>query len=257
MNVVSINRLPNMLDSLRIGRKHSNGIVRLNKKQRESFKKTQAIWLDMAMRIINSDEQSMPLVLGITSSMVGEGKTTNCVGIGSAISRETDERVLMLECDLLSPSLATHLNLSATPGMSEFIQGKASLEEIVQGTPIPNLDIIVAGAVQDGAVQDGESDGLEQPLLSLLRRRLPGMLSLFKQIYGFIMLDMPPLLNSPYTRDIVKYTDGTFLAVKAGVTSNDSLERASELISEDKLSGVILVGSDSPLPNWMINLLNG
>jgi receptor protein-tyrosine kinase len=254
MNVATINRLPNMFEAIGLGKKRREGQVRLSRKQRDAIRGTRRVWLEMALRIINSAQPSVPMVLGITSSSRGEGKTTNCIGIGAALSRETDERVLVLECDLIEPAMAVQLNMEGSPGLTECIQGYSSLEDIVQGTPVPNLDIVFAGGTK---TEKHEMDVLEQPNLSSLRRRLPGILTVFSQTYKFIVIDMPPVLNSPYTRDIIKYTDGTFLTVKAGVTSTENLTHAAELVSEDKLSGVILLGADSPMPKWLIGLLQG
>ncbi len=67
---------------------------------------------------------------------------------------------------------------------------------------------------------------------------------------------MLPILTNPYAREMVSSTDGTFLTVRAGVTPIDSMKRAVQEIGQERLSGVILAGAGSRLPDWVVHLMS-
>lgn len=56
-------------------------------------------------------------VIGITSSVKGEGKSITSINLANAIA-ETGKRVLLVECDLRLPTMAKRLNLKSEPGLS-------------------------------------------------------------------------------------------------------------------------------------------
>ncbi len=231
-----------------------NGITNgLNKGQKERIKELQETWLTIALQLIaRSSERSEASIIGITSAGTNEGKTTNCLGLAAALARETDTSVSLVECDLVSASIASLLGLDPTPGLTEYLESEATIEDIIKRTNIPNLDVIVAGGSPDA---DETTEVWSHPELSRLRRGLPKVTDVLKQLYGFVVLDLPPLLTNAYGKEMVKYTDETFLSAMSGVTPMESLARASRTIEEGKLSGILLAGASSPLPEWINKML--
>src|SRR6185436_6740150 len=82
-----------------------------------------------------------------TSSFSGEGKSfisTN-LGAGLAIS---GRRTVILEFDLRKPKILTGLALPKSYGLTNYLVGSASLEELAQPVPqIDNLYVIPCGPV--------------------------------------------------------------------------------------------------------------
>ena len=111
----------------------------------EAVRKLQQTWLATAMHVIASNEESSPFVLGITSATDGEGKTTNCLGLSCALARETDSRVIVLECDFGAPSMASALDLTPNPGLAEYVQSEQPIDDFILQTAISKLDLIVVG----------------------------------------------------------------------------------------------------------------
>ena len=64
-------------------------------------------------------------VIGITSSVKGEGKSITSINLANAIA-ETGKRVLLVECDLRLPTMAKRLNLKSEPGLSNLLVGLSS-----------------------------------------------------------------------------------------------------------------------------------
>ena len=238
-----------------------NGLTALNKgpglkqtrMQRQAEQQLQMIWLGLAMHVISWTPSPAPVILGITSAIGGEGKTTSCLGLGSALANETEQTVLLMDCDLAEPCLARRLDVSTRPGLVEHLAGGASIEDIVRRTNVDNLHVAVAGGEErddvDGQIQN-------QAALRRLKRQLPNILASLKEHYDYIIIDMPPVLTNPYTRELVSCTEGTFLAVKAGVTPLASIPRVAQDVGNGRFRGVILTGATSPLPDWLLHLLS-
>lgn len=250
---------PFVFPSLRIWKRswsntNGNGRVRLSKSERSTLRSLQRIWLETALRVLNVPEgPSSPVVLGVTSASRGEGKTVNCLGLASALAKESGERVLIVECELGNSGLASKFDLEASPGLVDVIDDGSPIEGSVRKTAVENLDIAVIGG------RDQKDDYLEiwsQPASRTFRRRLPSMLANLKEYYGYIVLDMPPMLTNAYTREMLKATDGVFLSVKAGVTPIDDMLQASRSIGTEKMMGVILGDAASATPQWVQRVLH-
>ena len=201
---------------------------------------------------LGSEKPSTQLALGITSASNGEGKTINCLGLASALAKETDSRVLVVESDLGNPSIASQLGLNPMPGLAEYLTEDASIGDTLRPTNLDNFEIIVAGGEYN---RDTEWVSWNSPLVNKLRRRLPSILESLKRRYSYIILDMPPVLTNPYTKEIIDSLDGALLAVRADVTPVESMIRAVQDVGEDSLFGVLLVGTYPHLPSWLSRLL--
>jgi len=212
----------------------------------------------MALQLVDSSDASTPLVVGVTSAIGGESKTANCLGLGSAVAKQTDARVIVAEFEIGSPGLAKLLDIPSRPGLIEHVTEGRPLEEVVFRTNVANLDVVVGGG-EEHRDEDGEAewDIGNHPGLTKLRRNMPEILAYLKEKYSYILLDMSPVLTNPYTKEMVNATDGVFLSVRAGVTPTEHMARAAQEIGGEKLSGVMLVGAKSALPRWVVDLLSG
>ena len=85
-------------------------------------------------------------VIGITSALRGEGKSTTSVNLAYTIA-QTGERVLMIEADMRLPNVAQRLALRPTLGLSDLLAGLCTREEAIQESGmLDNLRIIAAGS---------------------------------------------------------------------------------------------------------------
>ncbi|MBR4557486.1 MAG: CpsD/CapB family tyrosine-protein kinase [Clostridiales bacterium] len=86
-------------------------------------------------------------VIGMTSSVHGEGKSLTIINLAYAIA-ESGRRVVLVECDLRLPTLRKKLGLPKTTGLSNLLAGntgeKATLHKDVL---IKNFDVVLAGDI--------------------------------------------------------------------------------------------------------------
>ncbi len=90
-----------------------------------------------------------------------------------------DQRVLLLDGNLRHPSIHEFLGLSRDSGLSEFLQGSATAEQVVTKTDLPNLFVVTAGAASGNPTQ------------LLNTRRMSDFLALIRQQFDWVFLDAP------------------------------------------------------------------
>ncbi|HKC19769.1 MAG TPA: hypothetical protein VKE27_09060 [Candidatus Dormibacteraeota bacterium] len=180
--------------------------------------------------------------IGVTSAMYGEGKTSIAIGLAAAIAADTLEPTLLLECDLERGSLDRRLGFRRSPGLSDWLDGDARLR-VLRAAPLPNLFVIPAGAppTDPARVFYQLSDS---GLMAELQPRFPN-----------IVIDLPPVLDIAYGSLASKLAERIVLVARYGVTMLDDLEKVSFLLGRERLSGVILNGTEYRTPAWLRRLL--
>lgn len=155
-------------------------------------------------------------VVGVTSAMAGEGKSTSAANLAYAVS-QLDRRVLLMECDLRRPSLHEKLSLSDGPGLSEYLSGQADLDTVLR------LCTLRGGsfwAVRAGRVPPNPSELLDS-------RRMEELIEGLRRKFDYIILDLPPVGEVSDALTTAKYTDGTLLVVRRNYCSSLRLRAAA------------------------------
>ncbi|MCH9009824.1 MAG: hypothetical protein IIC21_04275, partial [Chloroflexi bacterium] len=133
----------------------------------EMLRKT---WVEAALSVLHSMQKADAAVLGISSAIEGEGKSTACLGLGVALAREIDGRVLIVECESGNSGISKLFGLEPEPGLIEFIeQPPVEMEQILRRTELARVDVVTIG----GSGQDGPpSTSSNQLTASILGRVL-------------------------------------------------------------------------------------
>jgi capsular exopolysaccharide synthesis family protein len=170
-----------------------------------------------------------PAAITVTSPNVGDGKTSIAINLASSLAM-TGKRVVLVDGDMRRPVDHKTFGLALQPGLSNFIVGNVSLEEIIQPTQVPGLFLIAAGSVPPNPVQLLSSQ-VFQDLLQQLR-----------QEFQHLIIDTPPIIGFPDGRIISSLTDGVLLVFKHHATSRESGRLAAHLLEQVNANvfGVVL-----------------
>ena len=114
----------------------------------------------------------------------------------AAILAQANKRVLVIDADLRRGYLHKYFHRDNQPGLSEYLNGQNSLEQIIQATEVANLDVMTRGKSPSNP-----SELLSSEQFSDLLKQLSGQ-------YDHILLDTPPVLA---------VTDGIIVSQYAGV----------------------------------------
>ena len=95
----------------------------------------------------------------VTSALASEGKSTNCLNMAITFA-EMDAKVLVIDCDLRRPNLARLLDVQNAPGLSNYLVGLNTSDEIVHKSTYNNLSYITAGNIPPNPVELLSSDNM-------------------------------------------------------------------------------------------------
>ncbi len=144
-------------------------------------------------------------VVGVSSALAGEGKSLSSTNLAYSLA-QLGKKVLIIDCDMRRPSLATKLDLQRVPGLSNYLTGKIGIESIFQTYGAEDeehmpIHVIAAGRVPPNPIELLSSEKMEQ-LISGLR-----------ECYDYIVLDLPPVGEVSDAIVAAKLVDGVLMVV--------------------------------------------
>lgn len=179
-------------------------------------------------------------VVGVTSAVYGEGKTTVALNLAGTMAQNSQARVTLVDFNLRNWDMQTRLNLPPAAGLVDVLEGSEDdLSAIVQRTEMDNLTIIPAGRAA------------ANPARLVRSSRMAEVISTLKLSSDFIVMDMSPVLPVADTKTMAKMLDGVVMVVRAGVTPREIVARAIEAVGSDKVLGVVLNGVETAMPKWL------
>ena len=160
-----------------------------------------------------------PCILMITSANPSEGKTTIAANLAQAFALN-DRETVIIDCDLRKPRVHQIFKIPSQPGLTNYLSGNATLEEILRPTKVPNLTLIAAGARPPNPVNLLHSE-IFKDLLQQLRGK-----------FRHIIIDTPPILGFSDARMVSALVDGVLLVTKQNSTQKSAGRLAQQFLSQ-------------------------
>lgn len=144
-------------------------------------------------------------VIGVSSSLSGEGKSLSSVNIAYTLS-ELGKKVILIDCDMRRPTLAEKLKINKVPGFSSYLTGQTDLLSLIQPSGIngDETDFHVISA--------GQNPPNPNELLS--SANMQAAMDILRQNYDYILLDLPPVGEVSDAMTVSNVTDGILLVVR-------------------------------------------
>ena len=80
--------------------------------------------------------------IAVSGMSVGEGKTMTAINLALALSQDVNTLVFLVDLDLQRPQIANYLGMSFEKGLSDYLLGKAELEDVVYKLQSERLGVI-------------------------------------------------------------------------------------------------------------------
>ena len=182
------------------------------------------------MSFINKESK----LIAVSSSVSGEGKTfviLNLAGLIAAGGKKT----LVIDLDLRKPKIHHGFKVKNELGMSNYISGLVTFEEVVHRASIANLDFITAGLIPPNPSELIQSENFKNILASL------------KEKYDVILVDNPPVGIVSDGIHLLAQADIPIYVFKANYSKRVFAQRVDELFKVQKLKSlnVILNGVEA------------
>ena len=184
-------------------------------------------------------------IIGVISCYSGEGVSTDAANLAEYLVSKSDNRVLFVEANLVTPSAHINFGIQHAPGLSDFIAEGSDFSASIQSSDSSNLEIISSG--QGGLTVSQLADA----------KAFPEMLQRLKGEYSYAVIDLPPIFKSISGLRLAAKTEGVILVVGAEGVSWQEAQEAIKLLTQAqvKVIGVVLNKQKYHIPEWLCRIL--
>lgn len=174
-------------------------------------------------------------IVGMTSSLSGEGKSTTTLNLGYVLAA-AGKAVLIVEADMRLPTISKRLGLQRR-GLSDLLAGLCEEREAIRPAGIQeNLWVMSAGSVPPNPTELLGSEQMKAVLASAASR------------FDFVLLDLPPVNEVSDALVVSRLTHGIIMVVRRGYATRSSVSEAMRQLEyvDAKVLGFVVTRSGGP-----------
>ncbi|TNC74796.1 CpsD/CapB family tyrosine-protein kinase [Rubellimicrobium roseum] len=168
--------------------------------------------------------------IAITSPGPGCGKSTISLNLAYSLARQPERRVVLFEADLRRPSLSKTMGLRPSANSADFLEGRATLEEVALRLR-PNLAVLLNPQPRRDAAELFQSPGTPEALAAMEQALEPDV----------VIFDMPPMLTGDDVMAFAAHVDAALIVAGAGTSSVAEIDNCErDLASRTNIMGVVV-----------------
>lgn len=171
------------------------------------------------------EDEKCPII-GVTSSMRGEGKSTTAVNLAYVFA-EKGSKVLLIDADLRIPSVAKKLRIPNSPGLTNLLKDRTGEMSGFQPYLLDNWYVLPSGDIPPN------------PSELLGSTKMKNILAKLREIFDYIIIDLPPVNIVSDAVSISGFISGMIVVIREERTEKKELERCFRQL---KLSNVNILG---------------
>jgi capsular exopolysaccharide synthesis family protein len=167
----------------------------------------------------------------VSSCISGEGKTFSALNIAAAFA-QIGKKTMLVNFDLRN-SHSIIKNADNTNGLSLFLSGETSLDEVIQSAYIKNLDFINSGPVPPN------------PLELMENEITANLFEFLKNNYDYIIIDTPPMAQVSDAFSIIQHADLNLIVTRYNVTKKKLLRLVLGELKNKNINNVYIILNDN------------
>jgi len=182
------------------------------------------------------DEIEVPVRLGLTSAITGEGVTYVTRSLALVLTNDAARNVCIVDLNWADPSEWSN-GVVPEAGLAEVIRDSLPLDEALVPTGNLGLSFLPAGTASIA----------ERPVLAN-STELREVLSELSERFHHVLLDLPAVHATSEALTLAEYSNALALVVNQGVTPESQVKSALDQLSGVETLGIILNRSVSKIP---------
>lgn len=167
-------------------------------------------------------------ILMLTSSVSGEGKTYCSINLATVFAL-SDKKTVIVGLDLRKPRIFGDFNINNITGVVNYLIGQKTIDEVIQKTHIPYLDVIPSGPIPPN------------PSELLMGESMYEMIEELKTKYDYIVLDTPPVGLVSDALELAQFCDATIYVTRQGFTKKGMLSVVNEKHKRGELHNISIL----------------
>ena len=179
--------------------------------------------------VMLSNVDNPPQIIMTTSSLPGEGKTTQSLALAQSFA-SMDRRVLLIEGDIRRRTFQEYFRIRSKTGLIDAVLNERPFEEVTHYSEDLGIEIL-AGEKSNINAADFFSSAR---VLAFLERA--------RAEYDIVIIDTPPVLVVPDARVIGQLVDAVLYVVRWNQTTRTQVEEGLNALAtvDVKVSGLVL-----------------
>lgn len=147
------------------------------------------------------EDQKLPQIITITSSVPNEGKTTLSLWM-ARLAANSGEKVIIIDTDLRRPKLHRAMATPSSHTLVEYLKDQCEIDDIIVSDFATSLDAIFA------------KSSPQEALDLLASKKMKQLVSALKQMYDVIIIDTPASLSLSDARVLATLSDHLLYVVE-------------------------------------------
>jgi protein-tyrosine kinase len=200
----------------------------------EEFRAIKRKLLDNAFGPLSKSLKNSNIIM-VTSSRHGEGKTFTAINLALSIALEKDKTVLLVDADVIRPSIMKTLELERRQGLMEYLLGgDQDISEVMYKTNLDNLRIIPAGQSHHLSTELLASEKMFEAVKEFANRYTDRV----------VIVDTPPLLGINETTILANLAGQALVVTQETKTKLVDVEEAVRHLNPEMAIGFVVNKSE-------------
>ena len=162
---------------------------------------------------IDLNSQANAKIIGLTSCLPSEGKSTLAVAMATLIA-QSGARVILVDCDLRHSSISRLLAPDASAGFLDVVAGTVDLADVAWTDPTTQMTFLPVGASVPNATE------------ILASKASKSLFDTLQIKYDYVVVDLAPLVASMDVRATAGLIDSYLLVIEWGATTIEAVQYA-------------------------------
>lgn len=211
-------------------------MVKIKKKQ-TGYQATEAFrTIKTNLRFCGRDKK----VIAVTSCVPNEGKSSVSMRLAQAL-REDGAKVILIDADLRKSVMFRQVMVEkGSRGLSDYLAGQCSVNDIICDTDLENFKIILCGITPPNPTELLRTEAFRKLLQKL------------REMYDYVLVDTPPVGLVIDAAVIAESCDGILWVISSGQISRRIALETKEQIEKSgcPLLGAVLNKTESSLSEY-------
>lgn len=170
-------------------------------------------------------------IISIHSTNPGEGKSFTSVNL-AAILAMNSKKVLLIGADLRKPRLHKILDIQNEKGLSTYLVGVDSFDQVIYPTYVENLSFLPAGPIPPN------------PAEILGRPEMKDLIELVRTSYDYVIIDNAPTALVTDGQLVSHYSDLNIFVLRYGVSHKTQLDILNHYVESQTINNVAILVND-------------
>lgn len=211
-----------------VGIKHSDTNLSVIEKPKSALAESFRAIRSSLQFLYKKQNTAGPKTLMVTSSISGEGKTFCSINIATVFAL-SEKKTVIVGVDLRKPKIFDDFKVENDLGVVNYLIGQKSIDEVIQKTHIPHLDVIACGPIPPNPSELLISEAMDEFVAELKLR------------YDYIILDTPPVGLVADAVELAKYADVTLYIMRQNYTKKDMITLLNNRHKRGELNNVSII----------------